>query len=219
MAQPRLNLPNVITGARILACPAIFVLTLSPRVAHLLAAFVLFLAAALSDLWDGYLARKHGQITDVGKLLDPAADKLLMVSTFVPFYLVSQRPEAITDVPWWGPLPLWVLVVIFAREVAVTAFRMWAARRGAVLSAGQSGKVKAFTQNFFSGSLLLWYALVRLAAERGWEGETAWTLWAHFHGAVVALALALALLLTVYSMGVYAVQNRRLIRGGQADPA
>lgn len=210
MAPSRLNLPNLITGARILACPFVFALTLSPRVSHLLVAFVLFVAAAVSDLWDGYLARKHGLVTNVGKLLDPLADKLLLVATFVPFYIVSQRPEPITDIPWWGPLPLWVVAVIFGREILVTLFRSWAARRGSVISAGPSGKIKAFIQNIFIGSLLLWYALVRMAAQRGWEGRGPWEAWSAFHGAVVGLTLTVALILTVYSMGVYAYQNRKL---------
>jgi CDP-diacylglycerol---glycerol-3-phosphate 3-phosphatidyltransferase len=213
MAQRRLNLPNVITGTRILACPLIFVLALSPRPSHLFVAFILFVAAAVSDLWDGYLARKHGQVTDTGKLLDPVADKLLLVSTFIPFYIVSHRPDPVTDIPWWGPLPLWVVLVIFGREILVTVFRSWAARRGSVISAGQSGKVKAFTQNIFSGALLLWYALARTARDAGWEGQPAWSFWEVFHGAVVGLSLLVALILTVYSMGVYAFQNRALILG------
>ena len=214
MAARRLNLPNSITIARILACPVIFVLALSPRVSHLLWAFGLFVLAAVSDLWDGYLARKHDLVTDMGKLLDPMADKLLLVSTFIPFYIVSHRPDPVTDIPWWGPLPLWVVVVIFGRELAVTFFRSWAARRGSVVSAGPSGKFKAFAQNIFIGSLLFWYALARSARERGWEGDILWTFWSEFHGAVVAISLAVALVLTVYSMGVYAVQNRDLFRQG-----
>jgi len=218
MAPRRLNLPNSITVARILACPLVFVLALSPRVSHLLWAFGLFVLAAASDLWDGYLARKHNLVTDVGKLLDPLADKLLLVATFIPFYIVSQRPDPVTDLPWWGPLPLWVVLVIFGREVAVTVFRSWAARRGSVVSAGPSGKLKAFAQNIFSGALLLWYVLARSARDRGWEGELLWSIWSEFHGAVVAVSLAVALVLTVYSMGVYAVQNRALFtREGRRD--
>ncbi|MEX2530091.1 MAG: CDP-diacylglycerol--glycerol-3-phosphate 3-phosphatidyltransferase [Gemmatimonadota bacterium] len=216
MAQRRLNLPNIITGARILTCPVIFLLALSPRISHLFIAFALFTAAAVSDLWDGYLARKHGLVTDIGKLLDPAADKLLMVSTFLPFYIVSHRQDPFTAIPWWEVLPLWVLLVIFLREIAVTVFRSWAARRGEVLSAGQSGKIKAFSQNIFSGSLLLWYALVRVAADRGWAGSSFWSFWEWLHGGVVALTLGIALILTVYSLGVYAIQNRRLVQGNSS---
>ncbi len=214
MALSRLNLPNSITVARIFACPALFMLILSPRILHLFVAFGLFLAAALTDLWDGYLARKHGWITDTGKLLDPIADKLLLVTTFVPFYVVSQGSDPEWAVPWWGALPLWVVLVILGRELLVTVFRSWAARRGSVLSAGPSGKIKAFTQNFFSGSLILWYALIRVAGERGWTGGGAWRLWSAVHGGVTALTLGAALILTVFSMAVYYWENRDLLHGG-----
>ncbi|TVP55636.1 MAG: CDP-diacylglycerol--glycerol-3-phosphate 3-phosphatidyltransferase [Gemmatimonadales bacterium] len=215
MASGSWNLPNAITVARILACPLIFVLTLSSSAGTLFWAFLLFTAAAVSDLWDGYLARKHGLVTTVGKLLDPLADKLLLASTFIPFFIVSQRPDPFTDIPVWGAMPLWVLIVIFGREVAVTLLRSWAARRGSVISAGPSGKIKAFTQNIFCGALLLWYSLVRVAPEREWTGTGLWEAWAAFHGSVVALALAVALILTVYSMGVYLWQNRAL--AGERD--
>lgn len=212
MLLRRLDLPNLITVARILACPVLLVLILSPDAVNLALAFLIFVAAALSDLWDGYLARKHGWITDAGKLLDPLADKLLIVSTFVPFYVISHRPGAANEIPWWGALPLWVLAVIFGREIVVTLFRGWALRRGTVLSAGPSGKIKAIIQYIFCGSLLLWYVLARVALERGWEGSPGWALWSWFHQTVTALALALSLVFTVYSMGVYYREHRRLLR-------
>lgn len=211
-----MSLPNLITVARILACPVLFVLILLPGAGWLYAAFGLFVVAAVSDLWDGYLARKHGWITDTGKLLDPLADKLLLVSTFLPFYLVSNRPDPDTAIPWWGALPLWVIVVIFGRELLVTLFRSWAARKGSVLSSGPSGKIKAFVQNFFSGSLILWYALIRSVGTGASAETAAWGAWSAFHGAVAALALAVALVLTVYSMGVYYLEHRRLLHGNSS---
>ena len=212
MALSRIDLPNVITIARIIACPLLFALILSPSALHLFIAFLVFLAAGISDLWDGYLARKHGWITDTGKLLDPLADKLLLVATFVPFFIVSHRAAAVGTIPWWGDLPVWVMVIIFGREFLVTLFRIWAARRGSVLPAGPSGKIKAFTQNFFSGTLILWYSLARVAESRGWQGTMPWTLWSSVHETVVGLSLGLALLLTVYSLAVYYRQHRHLLR-------
>jgi CDP-diacylglycerol--glycerol-3-phosphate 3-phosphatidyltransferase len=212
MALGRLNLPNSITVVRILACPVLFVLLLSSRTSYLALAFGLFLLAALSDLWDGYLARKHGWITDFGKLMDPVADKLLLVATFVPFHLVSRGADPLFDVPWWGTVPLWVLVLIFGREAAVTLFRVWAAGRGTVVPAGRSGKLKAFVQNVFCGALILWYVLVRLASERGWDGFP-WRAWSEFHGAVIGVLLGLAIVLTVYSLAIYYRENRALFGG------
>lgn len=210
MTSGRLNAANVITLSRIVACPAIFLLALSDGLWARMAAFVLFLAAALSDLWDGYLARKHGMITDMGKLLDPVADKLLLVATFVPFYMISHRPGPAGEVPWWGDLPLWVVIVIFGRELAVTMFRSFAVRRGVVISAGKSGKYKAFVQNLFIGGLLLWWPLRDLAGLRGWDGMP-WDAWAFIHRAWVGIMLAAALFLTVYSMAVYLWEYRAVL--------
>lgn len=210
MAPGRLTLPNLITIGRILACPGIFVLVMVPSVPARFAAFGLFVAAAVSDLWDGYLARKHGLITDLGKLLDPLADKLLLVSTFLPFYLLSQGGGLVGPIPWWGELPLWVLVVIFGRELAVTGLRSFAMRRGVVISAGKSGKYKAFIQNLFAGAVLLWYPLVMLSLRHGWDGGF-WTFWTHLHGGWIGITLTVALILTIYSMGDYFWSYRRLV--------
>ncbi len=205
----QLNLPNIITISRIAVCPAIFVLALSSSGTELAATFGLFLAAALSDLWDGHLARKHNLISDLGKLLDPIADKLLMVSTIVPIYIVSNRPASGGEIPWWGELPMWVLVVLLGRELMVTLLRGFAVRRGVVIAADRSGKYKAFLQNLFIGSVLLWYALDRFAEQGEWSGLS-WDLWVHFHRAFIGVTLLLALMLTVFSMGVYFWRNRDL---------
>jgi len=207
----RLTLPNAITVARIVACPVIFFLAMSPSVGARLWAFVLFVAAGLSDVWDGYLARRYGWITDMGKLLDPVADKLLLAATLIPFYLLSNNGSDLGLVPWWGPLPLWVLLVIFGRELLITVFRSYAARRGVVIAAGLTGKRKTLLQSLFSGGLLLWYPLRMLAAEHGWEQSPVWRGWAAFHGAWVAITLALALFLTVYSMLDYLWRYRSLL--------
>ncbi len=202
LIEPR-TIPNLITVGRILMAPAVFVFALADGFWPRLLAFLLFTIAALSDLWDGYLARKHGWISDFGKLVDPLADKLLTVATFIPFFIVSHRPGPVGDLPYWGELPVWVLVVVFGRELLVTVVRQIAASRGQVLAAGPSGKYKAVFQNLFSGAVLLWYTLQAAADAAGWSG-TWWTLWQDWlHGPVIGLSLAIALLLTVYSMLVY----------------
>lgn len=209
LVEPR-AIPNIITAARVAMAPAVFFLALSDGVWLRTLAFVLFVVAAVSDLWDGHLARKHGWISDFGKLMDPLADKLLVVATFVPFFLISHRTGPVGDLPYWGELPVWVLVVIFGRELLVTVVRQVEAARGRVIPAGQSGKYKAVFQNLFSGAALLWYALQAAAAEGGWAGPW-WDAWTDFlHGPVVGLSLLVALFLTVYSMAVYFWNWRRL---------
>lgn len=199
----RRAIPNVITLARVAMAPAVFFLAISDGFTPRLLAFLLFAAAAVSDLWDGYLARKHGWISDFGKLMDPVADKLLVVATFVPFFIISHRPGPFGDLPYWGELPAWVLVVVFGREIIVTVVRQIAARRGRVIPAGKAGKYKAFIQNAFSGATLLWYTLQEAARENRWAGWF-WEAWQELlHGPVIALSLLVALILTVYSMLFY----------------
>lgn len=211
MPRGRLTLPNLITIGRILACPAVFGLAMVAAPLQGILSFVLFLAAAFSDLWDGYLARKHGLVTDLGKLLDPLADKLLLLATFIPIFLLSRAEGPAGPLPWWGPLPVWVVAVIFGREITITVFRSWAARRGVVIAAGKSGKWKALLQNFFVGGALLWYPLQFMAVDRGWEGSF-WLFWGHLHGTWIGVTLALAILLTVYSLADYLWSYRGLVR-------
>jgi CDP-diacylglycerol---glycerol-3-phosphate 3-phosphatidyltransferase len=196
-------LPNAITLARVVLAPIVFALIMTQGFWPRLLAFVLFLAAAFSDLWDGHLARKHGWISDFGKLMDPLADKLLIVATFIPFYLISHGGGPASEFPYWGALPAWVLVVIFGREVLITAIRQVAARRGRVIPAGKSGKLKTVFQNIFCGATLFWFALQSAAHTHGWAG-TFWDRWqSSLHAPVVMISLIVALVLTVYSMGVY----------------
>jgi CDP-diacylglycerol---glycerol-3-phosphate 3-phosphatidyltransferase len=210
VSQRRLTIPNLITLARIGVCPVLFALIMAPGTGARLGAFVLFVLAGLSDVWDGYLARKHGWITDMGKLLDPLADKLLLVATFVPFFLISHRPGTVDDVPLWGPMPVWVIGVIFARELFITGFRAWAARRGVVIAAGRSGKHKALVQSLFIGGFLLWLPLAQMAVDRAWSG-TAWSLWSFFHRGWVGVTLLVAVVLTIYSLVDYLWRYRSLL--------
>ena len=210
MQGSRVTLPNIITVARIAACPVIFFLAIAPGIGLRLWAFGLFVAAALSDIWDGYLARRYDLITDMGKLLDPIADKLLLVATFLPFYLISHRGSEPDLIPLWGVMPVWVILVIFGRELFITLFRGYAVRRGVVIPAGPSGKRKTLFQLVFAGSLLLWYPLRAIAEDRAWDGAL-WSFWAQFHGAWVAVTLAIAIVLTVYSMMDYLWSYRSVV--------
>lgn len=210
MTGSRLTLPNIITVARILACPVIFVLALAPGTGARFGAFVLFVVAGLSDVWDGWLARRYDLITDMGKLLDPIADKLLLVSTFVPFYLISHRGSELEEIPLWGPMPLWVVILIFGRELFITLFRGYAARRGIVIAAGKSGKRKTLLQSLFIGGLLLWFPVRAVAEARGWSGGL-WTGVSTFIELWCAITLAGAIVLTVYSMLDYLWSYRSLV--------
>lgn len=201
-----MNIPNAITVARIALCPVIPFLALSSGTTSRYAAFFVFLLAALTDIWDGQLARRYGWVTDTGKLLDPLADKLLLVCTFVPLYVISHRAGDLGGLPWWGAMPLWVMGVIFGREVLVTVLRGYAVRRGIVIAAGWSGKLKTLALSVFIGAALLWYPL---AADTGWNGAP-WALWRGLHAALIGLTLGLSVLLSVFSMADYLWRYRSL---------
>lgn len=201
-----MNIPNAITVARIALCPVIPFLALSSGITSRYAAFFVFLLAALTDIWDGQLARRYGWVTDTGKLLDPLADKLLLVCTFVPLYVISHRADDLGGLPWWGAMPLWVMGVIFGREVLVTVLRGYAARRGTVIAAGWSGKLKTLALSVFIGAALLWYPL---AADTGWSGMVLAS-WRVAHAALIGFTLGLSVLLSVFSMADYLWRYRSL---------
>jgi CDP-diacylglycerol---glycerol-3-phosphate 3-phosphatidyltransferase len=128
-----LNLPNALTMLRILAVPVVVVALLVEMPNGDIIAAAVFAAAALTDGLDGYIARSRNSITTFGKLMDPLADKLLIVGALVS--LVSL-----------GRLEAWVAMVIIAREVAVTILRTIAAERGLVIAASWLGKAKTVLQ-------------------------------------------------------------------------
>ena len=127
-----LNVPNVLTLLRILLVPVLVVALLDQSSSPWLAAAV-FAAASLTDAIDGYIARAREQITTFGKLMDPVADKLLIIAALV--VLVSQNR-----------VPAWIAMVIIAREFAVTVTRMAATGQGVVISANWWGKAKTMVQ-------------------------------------------------------------------------
>lgn len=194
------NLPNVVTTARIAMAPLLVWLLYRPTPGGRVLAFAVFVLAAVSDLWDGWLARRRGEITDFGKLADPLADKLLLASALVPFYLLTEARSELAGLPLYGHVPLWVVLVLLGRELLVTGLRTFLARRGRVIQARKAGKYKAFVQNLFIGGMILWLAL-RSAALPAAGGF--WSGWEVFHGWWVTVTLSTALLLTVWSMVLY----------------
>ena len=133
VGQESLNLPNFITLTRILLIPVFVVLFATPTEDRSLSAALVFVVAAVTDLLDGYLARRNGQVTTLGKLLDPIADKLLVLSALILLVNID-RVSAL------------VAILIIAREVAVTGVRAIAAGEGMVIAAETTGKYKMALQ-------------------------------------------------------------------------
>jgi CDP-diacylglycerol---glycerol-3-phosphate 3-phosphatidyltransferase len=204
------TLPNIITVVRICFTPVIALLPFISGYWPKLIAFLIFLAAAISDVWDGYLARSRNQITDLGKVLDPIADKLLLFATLIPIYFISSTRHNLYDIPVWGSIPLWVCLLLIGRELAMTGFRWWAKRRGVVIPAAGPGKLKTVIQNIFIGAVMLWFAFRDARKPMGWEHSRFAQFWNDFHGGFVAIALAVAAALTLYSFVVYMYRYRSL---------
>jgi len=128
-----LNVPNVLTLLRIVAVPVLVVVLLGAIPGGDAVAAAVFALAALTDGLDGYIARSQGSVTTFGKLMDPLADKLLIVAALISLVSLDR-------------LQAWVAMVIIARELAVTGLRSLAAERGVVIAASWMGKVKTGLQ-------------------------------------------------------------------------
>jgi CDP-diacylglycerol---glycerol-3-phosphate 3-phosphatidyltransferase len=206
------TLPNILTIARIAITPVIASLPFINGYWPKLLCFVIFVAAAVTDVIDGRIARRNNQITDLGKILDPIADKLLLFATLGPIWWISRERQALYDIPIWGSIPLWVCLLLIGREIAMTVFRAWAQTRGVVIAAGNAGKMKAVLQNVFIGGTLTWFAFRDMVRPFGWEHSRFAEYWHEFHGGFVAATLGIALTLTIYSFIDYMVKYRQLFR-------
>ena len=129
----KLNLPNALTLLRIFLVPFLVVVLLTKFEGREIVALAIFLVATATDFFDGWLARRRGEITTLGTLLDPIADKLLISAAFISLVEL-------------GLAPAWMVVVVVAREFAVTGLRSIASGQGTVISASSWGKAKMASQ-------------------------------------------------------------------------
>jgi CDP-diacylglycerol--glycerol-3-phosphate 3-phosphatidyltransferase len=155
----RLNLPNLLTLFRILIVPAVVILLLRHGEADIppgrsFAAFVLYAFASVTDLFDGYLARRYHMVTALGKLLDPMADKLLVCAAMI-MLIPPHR------------VPGWIVVIVVAREIGVTALRGAASTEGVIIAASPLGKAKTLLLNIGVGALILHYPFLGLESVFG----------------------------------------------------
>lgn len=140
MAKWLKRIPNWLTLLRVALIPVFVVLLIDPTPAMLRAAVVVFLLAAITDYLDGIMARRYDGVSDFGKLLDPLADKILVMAALV--MMVGLRDDRFGD----SYVPAWMAVLVLAREIWVTGIRGIAAVGGTVIAANSSGKVKSVLQ-------------------------------------------------------------------------
>lgn len=178
----QMNLPNKLTILRVLLIPIfLLVLFLTPSPMNRYIAVVIFVIASLTDFLDGYLARKWNLVSNFGKFMDPLADKLLVMAALV----------AMVEL---GDLPSWVVIIILAREFAITGFRTLAMEANIVMAASWWGKVKTTIQMVMIIVVLLGLPFA-------------------FMGAVEMILVALAVFFTVLSGVDYIVKNKQVLKG------
>ena len=223
-----MNLPNAITIGRISIAPLIAALPFISSPFARMAAFTAFIVAAVSDYYDGMLARTRNLETDLGKLLDPLADKLLLFATLIPmFVLMSPRTDPLAPgrgsvdaahaFPFTTPfgdvgLPWWIVAIVLGRELFMTVFRHLAARRGVVIAAIGPAKWKTGFQSTWVGSAYFWFFAATLAARNDWN-TPAWRYFAYFNAFVGVVTMAAALILTIYSLALYLKRYGRVLSG------
>lgn len=142
-------LPNWITYFRVAIIPILVWLLISPSQFEVYVALVLFIIASISDVVDGYIARKYGAVSEFGKLLDPLADKVLVLAALI--MLTSLKTSSFGE-PW---VPGWLVVAVAAREVWVTGLRGLAAQQNVIVAASSSGKWKTVIQMIGISALFL----------------------------------------------------------------
>ncbi|MDR5693074.1 CDP-diacylglycerol--glycerol-3-phosphate 3-phosphatidyltransferase [Agromyces indicus] len=185
------NLPNAITVVRIVMAPVFFWLLLADAGADgpmRWWAAAIFVVAISTDWVDGWLARRNGLVTDLGKILDPIADKLLTSGALVCLSVL-------------GELPWWITLVIIVREVGITVWRLVELRRGTVVPASSGGKLKTLTQAI----------AISLFLTPLWTLVGDWIVWVNW------TFMILALVLTVWSGLLYVRDAFRLAREHRAE--
>ena len=182
-----MNLPNKLTLLRICMIPFFVVFAKMGGFTHQVIAVIIYIAACLTDMLDGRIARSRHLVTNFGKFMDPIADKLLVMSAMI--VLTAQ-----------GRMPDWVCILMLAREFLVSGFRLVAVENGVVIAAGPLGKLKTVFQMAATIALMLFVPVTGEPL----LGEA---------GVILAKALMyIALALTVVSGADYIIRNRACIK-------
>ncbi len=220
-----MNLPNTISAARIVASPLFAALAFIPSITLRAVAFVLYLVTAISDHYDGKIAREQGLITDLGKVLDPLADKLMLLACFVPMFILQGAPgdwllsllPAVAEAsqyPFyvWSSPPVyfywWILLPILGREAFMTWFRGFAQKRGVVIAAQKLGKFKAGFQFTWMGASFAWFMLQTIIMQLSLADNAPMMTLLYLIGGIGTVTMYVALALTLISLGDYLISYR-----------
>jgi CDP-diacylglycerol--glycerol-3-phosphate 3-phosphatidyltransferase len=189
-----LNLPNQLTFMRLILSIVLFCFIVA---GYYMTSMWLFIIAAGTDWLDGYYARKYNEVTTLGRILDPFADKVIVCGTFI--FLIAI--PATSETPWG--LRAWMVVIIVGRELLVTALRSFIEDRGSDFSAKMSGKLKMVLQCIAAGACLFYLSYDPPQAKNVKD----WCWW------IMVGSIWSSLLLTIYSGIVYIQTAVRLLKG------
>lgn len=198
---PLWNVPNILTFSRILFIPIFVALFYVEFTGHYFVVFGLFALASITDLFDGAIARKHNLVTNLGKFLDPIADKVLVLTSFILFLTVPDMFCAYLG-GWALTMAGCGVAVIIARELIVSGFRMVAATSGDVIPADKIGKYKTFSQDLSVGFILFGEGLRQIS-----DG-----LFSEIVSLIGVSLFMLSIILTVVSGVNYIVKNRHVLK-------
>jgi CDP-diacylglycerol---glycerol-3-phosphate 3-phosphatidyltransferase len=189
-----MNLPNKLTVFRIILTVAFVIFLFSNGLFSKIMALLIFLLASLTDVLDGFIAKRNNQITDFGKLMDPIADKILILSAFLAFVEM-------------GIVPGWMAVAIIFREIVITGLRLFALNQGKVLQSDGGGKQKMAWQ-----VLSVFFILLFLIFKEG--GSGIFRFWSvsveRSCGIFIYILMAITVVLTLSSGVSYLVKNREV---------
>ena len=199
-----INLPNKLTLIRIGLVPVFLALLSVDNAFWHSLALLTFISAAITDYYDGKIARERGLITDFGRLMDPIADKILISAAFI--YFVGSDPH----------IPAWIVTIIIGREFVVSGIRMLAASKGKVVEADRAGKLKTISQLTVIIAIILNIIVFK---ELPITGVPYWKTIGFSAKLVIDILVYITLLMTVVSGSNYLRANRHLFWESLTSPA
>lgn len=189
------SLPNQLSLLRILLSPLFLICLVSDDPVTRQLSLLIFFIAAITDWYDGEIARRRGTITSVGKFLDPLADKILTSAAFIAFASLNL-------------MPVWMVAVIVVRDIAITLLRSMAENRNQPIITTKLAQTKTFIQM----SALYYVLLLYIAKDIGWvrrySGDLAVLL---LHPTILYILMLIVTLLTIYTGAQYLLDNRKII--------
>ena len=189
-----MNSANRLTMLRIILTFVFMFFLFIPALWAKATALLIFIFAALSDFFDGRIAQKRNMVTDFGKLMDPIADKILVLAAFAAFVQIQL-------------IDAWMFVIIVAREILITSLRLFALNKGKVLSAAKAGKHKTLSQ-----MVVIFYILGFIVLKEAILAFSTWNpAWESFFRNSIYMMMLLTVGLTLYSGLSYLWENRKVI--------